>query len=228
MATFEEKAKKAFPSEIRWISTTRDSQTPLTAFSGGLPNSLQKTGGSCTSAFLQAAYSTNKAYTSWANTMEYMNQILEGRGLDQDAQLQLDVNKPMDILPPDLLARLYWAKGTAFIVSWRCISYARISHGKGGLVESNFTLLLDLKGHPYYPTKKNILNSFHRLVTQSNAGDVAFVHFAGKCRLELFVSILLSSRWPAPPGRCGRRGLARAPLGAARAPKVMSPAQKSP
>ena len=204
MSKIEEEAKKAFPCEIRLISTTRDSQIPLTAFDGGLPNPLQKTGGSCTSAFLLAAYSTNNSYPSWLSMLDSMNQVLEGRGLDQNAQLQssrhLDMSTPMTIVPPDMTG-----KKRALLIG---INYS----GQEGQLpschddvfrmqefimqredfdESNITILMDRKGHPYYPTRKNILTCFRRLVTQSKAGDVAFVHFVGTLMFVVSISSTL-------------------------------------
>jgi hypothetical protein len=121
-----------------------------------------------------------------------MSQVLEGRGLDQEAQLQssrqLDVNKSMDITPPDFTGKKHAVliginytgqQGQLSSCHDDVFRMQDFLLQKEGFVDSNITVLMDLKGHPYYPTRNNILTCFRRLVTQSNAGDVAFVHFAG-------------------------------------------------
>jgi hypothetical protein len=47
-----------------------------------------------------------------------------------------------------------------------------------GFEESNITFLMDDGQNPD-PTMENILNAFKQLVSDSEPGDVAFVHYSG-------------------------------------------------
>lgn len=191
----EEKAKEAFPCEIRLISLSRDSRTPIAAFSGGalqLPDPQEKAGGACTSTLLQVLYQENKKNASWSSILGSMKQVLDGRGLEQVPQLMssrlMKVDKPMDIVPmkhPGLKRAVLIGINYSGKKGQLSDCHADTEHMKEflaktqGFAEADITVLMDKHGHPYYPTRKNILACFRRLVTQSKAGDVAFVHFSG-------------------------------------------------
>jgi len=48
-----------------------------------------------------------------------------------------------------------------------------------GFKEENITILMD-DGEHTEPTKENILAAYEKLASESQEGDVAFCHFAGK------------------------------------------------
>jgi hypothetical protein len=191
----ETKAKEAFPCEIRLVSTSRDSRTPITAFRGGalqLPDPQGKAGGACTSALLQVIYRENNRNASWSSVLGSMKQVLDGRGLEQVPQLMssrpMEVDKPMDIVPmkhPGSKRAVLIGINYSGKKGQLSDCHAHAEHMKEfltdsqGFAEADIAVLMDKQGHPYYPTRKNILACFRRLVTQSKAGDVAFVHFSG-------------------------------------------------
>ncbi len=178
MSSFDEQAKRTFPSEIYWISSTRDSRVPVTAFAsdGKLPSSGTKLGGACTGAFLNAT--SRCSGDSW-------------KGSDQSVQLQssrpLNIHKPWNIIGSG-------TRRQALLIGINyngnlSTSHAKVHEIQEWLVETqsfdtnDITILLDKEGHKYFPTRKNILLSFQRLVQQGHSGDSAFVYFAGACVL---------------------------------------------
>lgn len=62
-----------------------------------------------------------------------------------------------------------------------------------GFKEEDITVLMDDGSHQN-PTYDNILAAFGQLVTQTKAGDCAFLHYSGKFRSGYFCDVCL---WPA-------------------------------
>jgi hypothetical protein len=81
MSFFDKWAKQTFPSEICWISSTRDSSIPVTAFSNGkLPSYDTPSGGACTAAFFNATNTCSGG--SWKKLLKTMDESLEKRNGD--------------------------------------------------------------------------------------------------------------------------------------------------
>jgi hypothetical protein len=193
MSSFDEQAKRTFPSEIYWISSTRDSRVPVTAFAsdGKLPSSGTKLGGACTGAFLNAT--SRCSGDSWKRFINAMDESLEKKDDGSDQSVQLQSSRPLNIHKPwNIIGSGTRRQALLIGINYNgnlSTSHAKVHEIQEWLVETqlfdtnDITILLDKEGHKYFPTRKNILLSFQRLVQQGHAGDSAFVYFAGACVL---------------------------------------------
>jgi hypothetical protein len=211
MSSFDEEAKKAFPCEIRWISLTKDASSVNTGSTTPLANEYVS---SCTFAFLEAATTTTKT-PSWSSLVESMDQTLEKQNdvssiMTQETLLQssrlLNVNDSMNVVPVNSVGkRRALLIGIDYATTDLTMEALATCHesilqmqqylmDSQGFDECQITMLMDKPGHPYYPTRKNILASFQNIVNQSRGGDVAFVHFVGKSIQECVLNALRVER----------------------------------
>lgn len=192
----EEHIKKAIPAEFHMISGSHDVQTSADVFNVDqfkLPNPAGRGGGACTSALLQVLYRDQHAAEdmSWVECLRRMRTELQRMGYDQVPQLTssrlIDVNKTMHIVPPGTTGRK-----RAILIG---INYKgqqgelRGCHNDvgnikqylikaQGFAESDMLILMD-NGVNHSPTRANITDSFSRICSYSNAGDVVFIHYSG-------------------------------------------------
>jgi metacaspase-1 len=198
MSTDEEieRIKKAIPAEFHMISGSHDVQTSADVFNVDqfhLPNAAGRGGGACTSALLKVLYRDQHAAAdmSWVECLRRMRSELQQMGYDQVPQLTssrlIDVNKTMYICPPGSTGRK-----RAILIG---INYKgqqgelRGCHNDvgnikqylinaQGFAEADMLILMD-NGVNHSPTRANIQDSFARICSYSNAGDIVFIHYSG-------------------------------------------------
>jgi hypothetical protein len=85
----DQQIQQAIPAEWHMISGSADAQTSADVYNVNqfsLPNPAGKSGGACTSAFLQVLYKDNtitQEQLSWVTVLRQMRQALRSYGYDQ-------------------------------------------------------------------------------------------------------------------------------------------------
>jgi uncharacterized caspase-like protein len=193
----EEKASEAIPAEVHMISGCKDEQTSAdvsNVASFQLPDPAGRAGGALTSAMLKTLYAHHQKPDhdlSFQDVLLKVRDILAESKYTQIPQLTssrpLDVTSPFEIVPDG-------NSGTkrAVIIGINYVgqqgelsgcqndakNMAEYIKDVWGFEESNITFLMDDGQNPD-PTMENILNAFKQLVSDSEPGDVAFVHYSG-------------------------------------------------
>jgi len=197
MSDFLIKAKRAIPAEFRMISGCEDKQTSAdvsNVASFELPDPAGRAGGACSSAFLNVVYADNKKPDkdlSFQDVLTKMRTMLSQKGFEQIPQLS--ASRPMDIetnfdLTPDnfngtkraVLIGINYVGQSGELSGCHndvlnMIQYLKDVHDFN---ESNMTVLLD-DGVHIDPSRSNILDAYKKIVRESKAGDVAFLHYSG-------------------------------------------------
>lgn len=187
----------AIKAEIHMISGSADSQTSADVFNTGqfqLPDPAGKAGGACTSALLKVLYREKERALSWVELLRTMRSELREMGYDQIPQLTssrlIDVNTTMHIVPPDFKPaqnrKRALLMGLNYVGQQGQLSgcHNDVKNIKKYLVEvqgfneSEMLILMD-DGRHHTPTRKNIIDSFKRIVEYSEPGDVVFIHYSG-------------------------------------------------
>lgn len=190
MPSFDIQAETTFPSEIRWISlaTSRDSsQAPISA------SAESSDSGACAAAFLNNATSTFKN-ASWKDFMTIMNETLDNNVEDAPCVVQLQSSQKLNVTKPwHISSTTTGGTNRAILIgiqygeasSSSSAAHSNVERIQQYLVENEsflpdeITVLLDRPGFAYFPSRRNILTCFRRLVHDSRAGDSAFLYFVG-------------------------------------------------
>jgi hypothetical protein len=194
---FEGQAKKLIPGDVRMISGCADHQTSadvsnVTQFQ--LPDPAGQSGGACTSALLKTLYADHKDTgkdLSFVEVLLKMRSTLSGGKFSQIPQLsssrKMDINEKFEIVPSGSTgARRALLIGINYVGQQGQLSGCHNDVGNikdflmdiHGFKEEDITVLMDDGSHQN-PTYDNILAAFGQLVTQTKAGDCAFLHYSG-------------------------------------------------
>ena len=184
-----------------------------------LPDPAGRSGGACTSAFLQALWRDDddggggSTYT-WAETMALMRDKIEEIGLSQVPQLS--TSKPIDIheeicitAPPenDDYDEEYEDGGGTKRAMLIGLNYTGEDHALTschndvrnmkdflmsvhGFERENMLILMD-DGQHHEPTKQLIMDGFARLCQISQPGDSIFIQFSGTLWIFLLCFLIL-------------------------------------
>lgn len=186
--------EEAIPAEVRMISGCRDSQTSADVGNVAtfkLPDPAGRSGGACTSALLKVFNETEEESLSFQEVLLKMRDILDDKGFSQIPQLtssrRLDIRSPFTLKPDDFSGT---CRAVMIGINYvgqngelsgchndanNMLEYLIDEHG---FERENITILMD-DGEHEEPTGANIMNAFRNLVSQSEEGDVCFVHYSG-------------------------------------------------
>lgn len=195
--SYREKAEAAIPAEVRMISGCQDHQTSADVSnveSFQLPDPAGRSGGALTSALLQVLYADHKDTgrdLSFQEVLLRVREILKGGKFSQVPQLTssmpLNVHEPFEIIPEGSEGeRRAVLIGINYVGQQGELSgcHNDVMNVKyylcdvHGFDERNITVLLD-DGKHEDPTRKNILDAYMDLVSQSQPGDSCFCHYSG-------------------------------------------------
>lgn len=189
---FDQKILRVIPSTFNMISSSSDHQQSEETYNTGnfeLPNPAGKSGGACTSSFLQQQYEGGKG-KSWVETLQQMRSVLKEMGFAQTPTLSssriIDPKAPMQIVPPGsgrrraLLIGINYVgqKGELTACHNDCNNVREYLLNVHGFREEEMMILMD-DGRHAMPTKKNIEDGFILLTKYSQPNDVVFVSFSG-------------------------------------------------
>lgn len=192
----DEQAIEAIPAEVRMISGCQDTQTSAdvsNVSSFELPDPAGSSGGACTSALLHVLHSENKDALTFQEVLLNMRDVLKSKKFTQIPQLSssrpLDIKEPFSLVPSSsdgdgtkravIIGINYEGqKGELSGCHNDANNVKEYLINEQGFSTSNITMLLDDGSHTS-PTRNNILDAFLDLVTQTQAGDAAFVHYSG-------------------------------------------------
>jgi len=195
--SLRKKTEENIPAEIRMISGCKDKQTSADddVASFGLPNPAGRRGGACTSALLNILYKDKKKPDddiSFKDVLSKMRVLLSEMSYEQIPQLTasrpLNVDTKFDITPDNF-------NGTKRAVLIGINYVGQPDNELGGchndvlnikeylmnvhdFKEENIQLLLD-DDKNINPTKKNMMNAYKIIASQSDAGDVIYLHYSG-------------------------------------------------
>jgi len=180
------------------LSASADSQTAADVFDTGsfsLPRPAGKAGGASTSTFLKVLNEAKDQQLSWMGLLYNMRRVLKQKGFDQIPQLSaskmLDVDDRFEIVPQKSIiengARRAILIGINYVGQEGQLSgchndvenIKRYLMTQQGFQEKDILILMDDGVNNYSPTRKNILDSFHKICTYSKPNDVVFVHYSG-------------------------------------------------
>ena len=198
MGDFEGKAQQLIPADVRMISGCQDSQTSAdvsNVSSFQLPDPAGRSGGACTSALLKVLYKEhhkNDENLSFVDVLMRMRQVLRSGSYTQIPQLsssrKMDVREKFDIVPDGCSGnRRALLIGINYVGQQGQLSGCHNDVGNikdyimdaHGFKEEDIMVLMD-DGNHTDPTHENIIAAFRTLVSSTEAGDCAFVHYSGE------------------------------------------------
>jgi len=191
-----EQAQNAIRSEFRMISGCEDKQTSADVSNVGsfqLPDPAGRAGGACTSTLLNVLYrdKVRPDDKSFKELLLEMREILQSKGFTQIPQLSssrnLDVDTKFDITPDG-----FHGTKRAVMIGINYVGqegelagcHNDVLNMKEYLMdihefeEENMTILMDDGVHPD-PTRDNIMYAYRKIVAESQAGDVVYLHYSG-------------------------------------------------
>lgn len=190
--SWDKQVEKVVPSVFYMLSSSCDNQQSEEAHNTSkfeLPNPAGKSGGACTSSFLQQQYETGNDQ-SWVETLQSIKSVLRGMGYNQTPTLScsrtFDINSPMSIVPAGsgrrraLLIGINYVgqKGELTACHNDCLNIKEYLVEVHGFNDSEMLILMD-DGKHKMPTKANIENAMCLLCKYSQPNDVVFVSFSG-------------------------------------------------
>ena len=157
---------------------------------------LGQSGGACTSALLKVLYADHKDTgkdLSFVEVLTSMRQFLRGQKYTQIPQLsssrKLDMQEKFAIVPPSDSSgsRRALLIGINYVGQQGQLSGCHNDVGNikdylmdaHGFKNEDITVLMD-DGQHVNPTFDNIIAAFRTLVSQTEAGDCAFLHYSGE------------------------------------------------
>jgi hypothetical protein len=159
-----------------------------------LPDPAGRSGGACTSALLKVLYNEhhkNDENLSFVDVLTRMMQVL-GEKYTQIPQLtssrMMDVKEKFDIVPDDCNGRRRAILiGINYVGQQGQLSGCHNDVGNikdyimdaQGFQEKDIVVLMD-DGNHTNPTHDNIINAIRTLVSETEAGDCAFLHYSGE------------------------------------------------
>mmetsp|Transcript_22277 Transcript_22277/g.63153 ORF Transcript_22277/g.63153 Transcript_22277/m.63153 type:complete len:406 (-) Transcript_22277:234-1451(-) len=197
---FRDKIEDEIPALFFMFAGADDSQQSADVSNVGtfkLPDPAGKAGGACTAALLQVMHADEADHLldlSWTETLVQMRDKIEEIGLPQVPQLSssrpIDVREPLKILPDDFDPEVNTARAMLIGVNYvgeegeltGCHNDVRnMKHFLLNVLHferENMLILVD-DGKHHQPTKKLIMDGFHKLVEVSEPGDAVFIQFSG-------------------------------------------------
>ncbi len=159
-----------------------------------LPDPAGRAGGACTSTLLNVLYKdkVRPADKSFKDVLLEMREILDSKGFTQIPQLSssrnLDVETKFDITPDG-----FHGTKRAVMIGINYVGqqgelagcHNDVLNMKEYLMdahefeEENMTILMDDGVHPD-PTRDNIMYAYRKIVAESQAGDVVYLHYSGR------------------------------------------------
>lgn len=204
MGDFAGQAQQLIPANVRMISGCHDSQTSADVSNVSefqLPDPAGRSGGACTSALLKVLYNEhhkNDENLSFVDVLTRMRQVLGGK-YTQIPQLtssrKMDVHEKFDIVPNDCSGRRRAILiGINYVGQQGQLSGCHNDVGNikdyimdaQGFQEKDIVVLMD-DGNHTNPTYDNIIGAFRTLVSETEAGDCAFLHYSGESSYFFFV-----------------------------------------
>lgn len=196
--SYKEQAEAAIPAEVRMISGCQDAQTSADVgdvASFQLPDPAGRAGGALTSALLSILYADHKdtgRHLSFQEVLLQVREILKGKKFPQIPQLSssrpLDVHEPFEVVPPGAEG----GERRAVLIGINYVGQQGELSGchndvlnvkeylidVHGFEEGNINVLLD-DGKHENPTRRNIIDAYKDLVSQSQPGDCCYCHYSG-------------------------------------------------
>jgi metacaspase-1 len=198
MGDFAGKAQQLIPANVRMISGCEDSQTSADVSNVSefqLPDPAGRSGGACTSALLKVLYNEhhkNEENLSFVDVLTRMRQVLSSGRYTQIPQLtssrKMDVHEKFDIVPDIGQGRRRAIMiGINYVGQQGQLSGCHNDVGNmkdyimnaHGFREEDIVVLMDDGCHTS-PTYENIIGAFRKLVSETQAGDCAFLHYSGE------------------------------------------------
>lgn len=164
-------------------------------YSTCISSSTGQSGGACTSALLKTLYADHQDTgkdLSFVEVLLKMRETLKGGRFSQIPQLsssrKLNVNEKFEIVPSGSTgARRALLIGINYVGQQGQLSGCHNDVGNirdylmdvHGFQDEDIVVLMD-DGNHTAPTHDNIIAAFRKLVSQTKAGDCAFLHYSGK------------------------------------------------
>jgi len=159
-----------------------------------LPDPAGRAGGACTSAFLNVVYADHKRPDddlSFRDVLTKMREMLDGKGFTQIPQLsssrRTDVETKFDLTPDGfngtkraVLIGINYVGQNGELSGCHndvlnIVEYLKDVHE---FEDGNMTVLMD-DGEHEDPTRENILQAYEKIVSESQDGDVVYLHYSG-------------------------------------------------